>query len=105
MFDEIHQVVLDGISDNISALVHPVKYGFINTDDTKTNEFYVIQLISEAYTLKKHTQIDIFVSAGELAVRAQYLCSIQENINFYLKKNGTATEYHGSKTHKSSSMS
>ena len=37
VFDEIHQVVLDGISDNISALIHPVKYGFINTDDTKTN--------------------------------------------------------------------
>ena len=67
----------------MASLVQPAMYGVINTGDTTTNGFYVIQLISEAYTLKKHTQIDIFVSAGELAVRAKYLCSIQENINFY----------------------
>ena len=34
-FNEIHQVVLDGISDNMASLVKSVKYGVINTADTK----------------------------------------------------------------------
>ena len=38
-FDEIYQVVLDGISDNISLLVESVKYGSINKTYTTTNEF------------------------------------------------------------------
>ena len=33
-FDEIHQVVLDGISDNMASLVEPGNYGAINTTDT-----------------------------------------------------------------------
>ena len=41
-FDEIHQVVLDGISDNMTLLVESVKYVAINTTDTSTNGFYVI---------------------------------------------------------------
>ena len=49
--------------------------------------FYVIQFISEAYTLQNNTQIDVnFISAGELFVKAQYLCSMQENTNWYWKQ-------------------
>ena len=33
--DDIHKVVLDGISDNIASLMQTVKYGKINTTDTK----------------------------------------------------------------------
>ena len=57
-FDEIHQVVLDGISDNMASLVESVKYGSINTTDTSTNVFYVINFTSEAYTLQYNTTID-----------------------------------------------
>ena len=32
-FDEIHQVVLDGISENMASLVQSGMYGAINTDD------------------------------------------------------------------------
>ena len=52
-FDEIHQVVLDGISENMASLIQSRMYGAINTDETTTNGFYVIQFISEAYKLKK----------------------------------------------------
>ena len=38
-FDEIHQVVLDGIRDNMASLVESVNYGAINTTDTTTNGF------------------------------------------------------------------
>ena len=34
-FDEIHKVVLDGISENMASLVQSGMYGAINTDDTK----------------------------------------------------------------------
>ena len=47
-------------------------YGAINTDETTTNGLYVIQLISEAYTLQNNTTIDgQVISAGELVVKAQ----------------------------------
>ena len=51
-FDEIHQIVLDGISDNMASLVESGKYGAINTIDTSTNGFYVIMFTSGAYTLQ-----------------------------------------------------
>ena len=53
-------------------------YGAIDTYDTTTNGFYVIQFISEAYTLQNNTQIDRqVISDIELVVKAQYLCSVQ----------------------------
>ena len=57
-FEEIHQVVLDGISDNMASLVQYDKYGTIKTADTTKNGFYVILFISEAYTLQNNTRID-----------------------------------------------
>ena len=51
-FDEIHQVVLDGISDNMASLVEAGNYGAINTTDITINWFYVILFTSESYTLQ-----------------------------------------------------
>ena len=51
-FDEIHQFVLDEISDNMALLVESGKYVAINTTDTSTNGFYVIMSTSEAYKLQ-----------------------------------------------------
>ena len=71
----------------MSSLVQSGMYGSINTEDTKTNGFYVIQFISEAYTLQNNTQIDgQVIYDGELVVKAQYLCSMQENSNWYWKQ-------------------
>ena len=57
-FDEIHQVVLDGIIENVASLVQLGMYGAINTDETTTNVFCVIQFLSDAYTLQNNTTID-----------------------------------------------
>ena len=39
---------------------------------------------SEAYTLKNNTTIDgQFITAGELFVRAKYICYIQESTNWF----------------------
>ena len=47
-FDEIHQVVLYGMSDNMASLVESEKYGDFNTTDAATNGFHVIIFTSEA---------------------------------------------------------
>ena len=52
-FDEIHQVVLDRISDNMDLLSQSGIYGTINTNDTTKNGLYVIKFISEAYMQQK----------------------------------------------------
>ena len=46
-FDEIHQVVLDGINDNLESLILSDKDSSINTDYTKTKGYYDIKFISE----------------------------------------------------------
>ena len=77
-FDEIHQVVIDRISDNIASLVQSSKYGTINTTDTSTNGFYAIMFTSELDTLQYNTTVDIqIINVGKLVVKAQYLCSMQ----------------------------
>ena len=65
-FDEIHQVIIYGISDNMASLVESVKYGDINTTDAETNGFYVIMFTSESYTLQYNTIIDgLIITDGE----------------------------------------
>ena len=56
-FDEINQFILDGISDNMASLVQSGIYGTSHTDDNTTNGFFVIQFISEAYTLQNNKTI------------------------------------------------
>ena len=83
-FDEIHQVVIDVISDNMASLVESVTYGAINTTETSTNGFYVIMFASGAYTLHENTSIyGKYITAGELVVKAQYICSMQIDTHWY----------------------
>ena len=59
----------------MDSLVQSDMYGVINTYDTTTNGFYVIQLISEAHTLQNNTQIyGQVISVVELVVKEKYLC-------------------------------
>ena len=61
----------------MASLVASGKYVSINTTDTKTNGFYVIIFTSEVYTIQDNTTIDVnIITAGELVVKAQYLCSV-----------------------------
>ena len=83
-FDEIHQVVLDGIIDNMASLVESVIYRAINTIDTSTNRFYVIMFASSEYTLQGNTTIDgQIITSGGLVVKAKYLCSMKIYTNWY----------------------
>ena len=65
---------IDGISENMASLFQSVMYGVINTSGNTSNGFYVIQFISEAYTLQNNTTIDgKVISSGELFFKEQYL--------------------------------
>ena len=71
----------------MASLFQSGKCGAINTYGTTKNVFYVIMFISESYTLQNNTKIDRqIISAGELFVKAQYICYIQENTNWYRKQ-------------------
>ena len=77
-FDEIHKVVLDGISENVASLVQSGMHGAINTSDNKANGLYVIIFVPEAYTLQNIITIDgQVISDGELFFKSQYILSVQ----------------------------
>ena len=53
-FERIHQVVIDGISDNMALLVRYVKYGAINTTYSTTMGSYMVNF-SQRPTLYRKT--------------------------------------------------
>ena len=68
----------------MESLVESGKYGAINTTGTSTNGFYVIMFPLGEYTLQGNTTIyGKIITAGELVVKAQYLCSMQIDTNWY----------------------
>ena len=101
-FDEIHQVVLDGISDNMTSLVESVKYGAINTTDAITNRFHVIMLTSGAFKLQDNTTIDgQNITSSELVVKAKYICSLQVK-KLILGSTSPKVRHHSANTHNTS---
>ena len=71
-FDKIHQVVLDGMSDNMASVVESGKYGAINTTNTPTNGFYVIMFKTGAYKLQENTTTDEkIIATGEFFLLKQ----------------------------------
>ena len=76
--EEIHQVLLDGISDNMASLIKSGKFGNMNKKDTSTMGYYVIKFFSEAYTLQEDITCDgKIISAVELVVGSKYLSCVQ----------------------------
>ena len=45
-FEEMHQVVLDGIRNNMSVLAQSGMYGAMNTTDSITRVYYTIKFFS-----------------------------------------------------------
>ena len=68
----------------MASLFESGKYVAINTSDTSTNIFYAIMFTPEAYKLQDNTTIDgKIITAGELVVKEQYICSMQVDTNWY----------------------
>ena len=51
-FDEVHKVVLDGIIINMASLVNNDKYGAINAEDPTIMGYYILNCISEPFTIQ-----------------------------------------------------
>ena len=63
----MYKVVLDGISDNMSAIFHNEIYGAINTSDTIKMGYYLVKLLSEPYMLQDNKTVENkVINAGEL---------------------------------------
>ena len=68
----------------MASLFKSENYESINTTDTAINGFYVIMFTSEAYTLQENTTIDgQIITSEELVFKAQYICSVEVDINWY----------------------
>ena len=68
----------------MASLVKSGKYDSMNTIDTLTMGYYVINFVSDAYTLQYYTTCKTqIISSGELVVKAQYLSCMQENTNWF----------------------
>ena len=76
--EDIHKVVLDGISENMASLVQPVIYDAMNTIETSTMGYYVIKFVSYTYTLQEDTSCEgQIISAGEICFKTKYLICMQ----------------------------
>ena len=85
-FDSVRKVALDGISDNIYALVQNLKYDAINTAYTTIMGCCVVELLPEPYMLQYDKIVDKkFIKAGEFIAKLGYLSIIKTNINQYWK--------------------
>ena len=68
----------------MASFVESGTYGAIITKEKSTNGFYVIMFKTGAYKLQENTTIyGQIITAGELVVKAQYLCSMQIYTNWY----------------------
>ena len=86
-FYSVNKVVLDGISDNISALFQNGKYGVINNADPTIMGYYVVKFLSEPYTLKDNKTVEKQVTkAGELILKEEYISTMKSNTNWYWKQ-------------------
>ena len=86
----MHKVLLDGINDNMSEIVHNGKYGSINTVDPTTIVYYVVRFLLESYTLQDDKTVDNkVIDSGELIVKMEYISIMRSNTNWHWKKLGT----------------
>ena len=77
--------------DSTDTLVKTSYYGDINITDMTTMSYYVIKLLSKAYTLQEDIIYGGQISIdSELVVNAQYMNCMQDNTKWYWKqKNNT----------------
>ena len=68
-FDEVHKVVLYGISENMSLIVQNGKYDAVNTAYLTTLGYYVVKFVSEPYMLQVNkTMSNQVINSGDLIV-------------------------------------
>ena len=93
-YDEVHQLVLDGIITNMESLVKTGKYCDINAEDPTTLEYYVSNYIYVPFTIQYEITTNLQVSkAGELVVKSEYLSIMKAKTNWYWKQNSNKENF------------
>ena len=69
---DIHQVVIDGISNSVALPVQYGKYGTMKTMDSTTMGYCVIKFVPQAYTLQEETNV-----TGKLVQLVKWLAKIR----------------------------
>ena len=73
----------------MESLVQTNQYVAINAADTTTPGYYVVQCVSNDFTLQEDITTDGWVTtSGELVVRSEYLSNMKAKTNWYWKHNG-----------------
>ena len=83
----MHKFLLDGISENMSALVQNEKSVAINTVDPTIMGYYVVKFLAGPYMLQDHKKIEKqFITAVEVILKVENLNIIKANTNWYWKQ-------------------
>ena len=71
-FDNVHRLVLSGLTKNMSSKIIVGNIEAISTNNTNTEGYYLVQFDSVPYTLQEDTTIDgIELLAGAIVCNAQ----------------------------------
>ena len=83
-FTEIHKVIIDGRILNMVGAVKVDGFGAIDTDDRESSGYYIVQFISELYTLQKAVEVDgQHYPPGEIVCKGRYFSPSQQDSMWY----------------------
>ena len=83
----MNQVVIYGISANMTSLVHTGDCGTSNTIDTITIKYYVVKFLTESFTLQDRIKIDRQVKKeGWLVFKSKHLSIMKAKKKILEKK-------------------
>jgi len=84
--DEVHELVLEGITDRLETRVAVGGYGAVSTDDPESDGYYMLQWDSEPQTLENDVEIDgIQFHKGDKVVDGTYLNQVPRAKRWYTR--------------------
>eukprot|EP00957_Ditylum_brightwellii_P142858 10885272-Ditylum_brightwellii.AAC.1 len=55
---EIQEIIIQGIADNMGAIVNENNFRAVNTNDPKTKGLYIVKFTSLPYALQENLEVD-----------------------------------------------
>eukprot|EP00957_Ditylum_brightwellii_P136077 10378144-Ditylum_brightwellii.AAC.1 len=76
---EIQESIIQGIADNMGAMVNMNNFGAVNTNDPRAKEFYIVKFTSLPYTSQENNVSDNdLIKAETLVCEAEYMSPAQK---------------------------
>ena len=84
--EDIHKSILTSIVDSMIMLIKESTYGAVNTNDQRTDGFYIVKFLSTVYTLQHDELVDNeILKAGSLVIDAEYMSPAIKESLWYVK--------------------